>query len=48
VLSKARQHPEYDPRSDRPSRTRIISESALDDRELAALEDKSTQEPFDL
>jgi hypothetical protein len=48
VLSKARQHPGYDPRSDRPSRATIVADMALDDRERAALEDAPTLESFDL
>jgi type II secretory pathway predicted ATPase ExeA len=48
VLSKARQHPGYDPRSERPSRATIVADSGLDDRERAALEDAPMLESFDL
>jgi hypothetical protein len=48
VLSKARQHPTYDPRSDRPDRKTIANAAALDDREKAALVDMPTFEALDL
>ncbi len=48
VLSKARQYPTYDPRSDRPDRKTIASAAALDDREKAALVDMPTFEALDL